>query len=220
MSRNNPRIQHAYGKGTADGEVVHGQQMEQGEYTCVLLNNRAADGKHYIAMYKTGDDHLKDGTVCRSTGGFYVRAGDAIKSGEDNGDKAPDISENVPAVYLEAVTNDLVLNAPLGKVRICAQQIELIASGPDTESGTILMDANQDVIVKAGQSTLISGGKALTIDSGQRMDVVAKSVLNTFAPLNESVDATAGSIFNAFSAIGLLTGTGTRIFDTVKKFIG
>ena len=44
--------------------------------------------------------------------------------------------------------------------------------------------------------------------------------LNTFAPLNESVDATAGSIFNAFSAIGLLTGTGTRIFDTVKKFIG
>ena len=127
MSKDTPKIQHAYCKGTADGEICHGLLHSNRETSAVFINNRAhPSGKHYIAMYKTGEDHLKDGTVCRSTGGFYVRAGDAIKSGEDNGDQAPDISENVPAVYLEAITNDLVLSAPLGKIRIFAQQIELV----------------------------------------------------------------------------------------------
>ena len=220
MSKDTPKIQHAYGKGTADGEVVHGLLHSNGETSCVFINNRAAqNGKHYIAMYKTGEDHLKDGTVCRSMGGFYVRAGDAIKSGQDNGDQAPDISENVPAVYLEAVTNDLVLSAPLGKVRICAQQIELVATGPDEESGNIVIDANQDVIVKGQQSTLIEGGKAVTVLSGQRMDIVAKSVLNTFAPLNETVDASADLIT---TIAGALAGdfTITRVLDFGKKFIG
>lgn len=219
MSKDTPKIQHAYGKGTADGELIHGLLHHNGETTSVFINNRAhSNGRHYIAMYKTGEDHLKDGTVCRSTGGFYVRAGDAIKSGQDNGDQAPDISENVPAVYLEAVTNDLVLNAPLGKVRICAQQIELVATGPDEESGNIVIDANQDVIVKGGQSTLIEGGKAVTVLSGQRMDLVAKSVLNTFAPLNETVDA-SGDIIT--SIIGVIAGdfTITRVLEFGKNFI-
>ena len=219
MSKDTPKQQHCYGKGTADGEVVHGYPHSNGETSAVFIHNRAhPSGKHYIAMYKTGEDHLKDGTVCRSTGGFYVRAGDAIKSGEDNGDEAPDISENVPAVYLEAITNDLVLNAPLGKIRICAQQIELVATGPDEKSGNIVIDANQDVIVKGQQSTLIEGGKAVTVLSGQRMDVVAKSVMKFFAPLNETADASVTSISALANA---LSGgfTGTRIIKFAEQFL-
>ena len=219
MSKDTPKIQHAYGKGTADGEIIHGYLHDNKETSSVFINNRAhSNGRHYIAMYKTGEDHLKDGTVCRSTGGFYVRAGDGIKSGQDNEGKAPDISENVPAVYLEAITNDLVLSAPLGKVRIFAQQIELVATGPDEESGNIVIDANQDVFVKGGQSTLIEGGKAVTVMSGQRMDVVAKSVIKFFAPLNETADASVTSI--SALANSLSGGfTGTRILKFAEDFL-
>ena len=80
-----------------------------------------------------------------------------------------------------------------------------------------MIDANQDVIVKGQQSTLIEGGKALTLLSGQRMDIVAKSVLNTFAPLNEAIDASADLITTIAGAAGDFTIT--RVVDFGKKFI-
>ena len=210
------RQQHAYGKGTADGEVVFGKQMDDTETTSVLINNRAdKNGQHYIAMYKTGDDHLKGGTVIRSMGGLYAKAGDTINSGHDNSDddgnaKAPDITENVPAIFLEATTNDIVLNAPQGKVRICAQQIELVATGPDDASGNVIIDGNEAVILNAGQDLKLNGGGTVSIVSGERMDIVAKTILNTYGgtgmtSIDNASSSGVGAIFKLISG-GSLTG--------------
>ena len=175
------RQQHASGKGSADGEVVFGKQMDDTETTSVFVHNRAdQSGQHYIAMYKTGDDHLKSGTILRSMGGLYAKAGDNISSGHDNGAQAPDLSENVPAIFFEAVTNDIIISAPQGKVRICAQQIELTAQGPNDQSGNILIDGNEAVIINAGQDLKLRGGGSVAIASGQRIDIVAKSILNSY----------------------------------------
>ncbi len=219
------RQQHAYGKGTADGEVVFGKVMDDTETTSVLINNRAdKNGQHYIAMYKTGDDHLKGGTILRSMGGLYAKAGDTINSGHDNSDgdgnaKAPDISENVPAIFLEATTNDIVLNAPQGKVRICAQQIELVATGPDDASGNVIIDGNEAVIINAGQDLKLRGNGSVAIASGQRMDIIAKSILNTYGgTAMTNIDNAAAGAVEAIIAIvrGGATSTMSMV-DVISK---
>ena len=219
------RQQHAYGKGTADGEIVFGKEMDDTETTSVLINNRAdKNGQHYIAMYKTGDDHLKSGTILRSMGGLYAKAGDTISSGHDNSDgdgnaKAPDISENVPAIFLEATTNDIVLNAPQGKVRICAQQIELVATGPDDASGNVIIDGNEAVIINAGQDLKLRGNGSVAIASGQRMDIIAKSILNTYGgTAMTNIDNAAAGAVDAIIAIvrGGATSTMSMV-DVISK---
>lgn len=219
------RQQHAYGKGTADGEIVFGKVMDDTETTSVLINNRAdKNGQHYIAMYKTGDDHLKGGTILRSMGGLYAKAGDTINSGHDNSDgdgnaKAPDISENVPAIFLEATTNDIVLNAPQGKVRICAQQIELVATGPDDASGNVIIDGNEAVIINAGQDLKLRGNGSVAIASGQRMDIIAKSILNTYGgTAMTNIDNAAAGAVEAIIAIvrGGATSTMSMV-DVISK---
>ena len=205
--------QRPIGKGATGGEIVFDKLMNDGECSSVFINNRAKSGKgkHYISLYKTGDDHLAGGTVMRSPGGLYARAGDSIKSGEDNSDddgnaQAPDISENVPAIFFEAVTNDLVLHAPQGKVRIIAQQVELVASGPEG-AGNIVFSANGNLLSKANETKIVSSGGAVFL-ANERVDVVAGTKLNTFGGNGETHAALKdNSIFSTI--LGILGGSAT-----------
>ncbi len=194
--------QRPIGKGATGGELVFDKVLDDGETSSVYINNRAKSGKgkHYISLYKTGDDHLAGGTVMRSPGGLYARAGDSIKSAEDNGDQAPDIAENVPAIFFEAVTNDLVLHAPQGKVRIIAQQVELVASGPEG-AGNIVLSANGELLSKASETKIVSSGGAVFM-ANERVDVIAGTKLNTFGGNGETHAALKkNSIFSAVLAI-------------------
>ena len=121
-------------------------------------------------------------------------------SAEDNGDQAPDIAENVPAIFFEAVTNDLVLHAPQGKVRIIAQQVELVASGPEG-AGNIVLSANGELLSKASETKIVSSGGAVFM-ANERVDVVAGTKLNTFGGNGETHAALKkNSIFSAVLAI-------------------
>ena len=203
--------QRSIGKGATGGELVFDKVLDDGETSSVYINNRAKSGKgkHYISLYKTGDDHLAGGTVMRSPGGLYARAGDSIKSAEDNGDQAPDIAENVPAIFFEAVTNDLVLHAPQGKVRIIAQQVELVASGPEG-AGNIVLSANGELLSKASETKIVSSGGAVFM-ANERVDVVAGTKLNTFGGNGETHAALKDN--SIFSVILSIMG-GTATFKT------
>ncbi|MDB4343893.1 hypothetical protein OAA11_01745 [Schleiferiaceae bacterium] len=201
--------QRPIGKGATGGELVFDKVLDDGETSSVYINNRAKSGKgkHYISLYKTGDDHLAGGTVMRSPGGLYARAGDSIKAGEDNGDQAPDIAENVPAIFFEAVTNDLVLHAPQGKVRIIAQQVELVASGPDG-AGNIVFSANGNLLSKANETKIVSSGGAVFL-ANERVDVVAGTKLNTFGGNGETHAALKDQ--SIFSTILSILGGGATL---------
>nr|BAR30544.1 hypothetical protein [uncultured Mediterranean phage uvMED] len=199
--------QRPIGKGATGGEIVFDKLMDDGECSSVFINNRAKSGKgkHYISLYKTGDDHLAGATVMRSPGGLYARAGDSIKSGEDNSDdkgnaQAPDIAENVPAIFFEAVTNDLVLHAPLGKIRIIAQQVELVASGP-SGAGNIILSANGNLVSKANETKIVSQGGGLFY-AHERLDVVAGTKLNMFGGQGETqVNLNSNSLIKTLASI-------------------
>jgi hypothetical protein len=100
------------------------------------------------------------------------------------GDNVPD---EVPAVYIDAVNGDLVLNAKNGRVRILAENIDLIANGPDGTNGVITIDANEKVIVKA--PTVDVRSKVSTkIFSEKTTEIIGKAILNIYGGLVDCAD--------------------------------
>jgi len=126
---------HTIRYGQADGEIKFGHLTQDNVLSAVLLRNGKSKN-HYITMDSSGAPHRKHGTICRSPGSFQVRAGD-------------NVDEDIPGVYVEAVSGDLVLRAPSGRVRIEGVNIDLIASGADGKNGVITIDANEKVLVRA-----------------------------------------------------------------------
>ena len=110
---------------------------------------------------------------------------------------------------MEAVSGDVVIRAPSGKVRIHGQDgIELIATGYNNETGNIILDANEKVIV-SGQQVSINGAAAVKVTSFGRTDIISKHTLNMYSVKIDIVDSVL--VKNPFSGIaGVLKGTTTR----------
>ena len=104
---------HTIRYGTAEGEIQFGHITQDNVLSAVLLRN-GGSLNHYISMDATGEPHRKHGTICRSEGSFQVKAGDNVE-------------DDVPGVYIEAKSGDLVLRAPSGRVRIDGINVDIIA---------------------------------------------------------------------------------------------
>ena len=50
---------------------------------------------------------------------------------------------------MDAVSGDIILRAPKGKIRIEAQDIELVANGYNGRTGYIALDSNEKINVKS-----------------------------------------------------------------------
>ena len=181
--------------GTGDGEIRFGDITADNELSAVQLRN-FRHKEHYIALNETGKNWRKRGTTCRSTGSFQVKAGDQCK-------------ESQPGIYLDAVSGDVVIKSQTGKVRIEAMEgIELTANGPNNETGNIILDANEKVIL-AGQQISINGHTAVKVTSFGRTDIISKSTLNMYSTKIDIVDSVL--VANPFKALmGVIKGTTTR----------
>ena len=181
--------------GTGDGEIRFGDITADNELSAVQLRN-FRHKEHYIALNETGKNWRKRSTTCRSTGSFQVKAGDQCK-------------ESQPGIYLDAVSGDVVIKSQTGKVRIEAMEgIELTANGPNNETGNIILDANEKVIL-AGQQVSIMGAAAVKVTSFGRTDIISKSTLNMYSTKIDIVDSVL--VANPFKALmGVIKGTTTR----------
>ena len=181
--------------GTGDGEIRFGDISADNELSAVQLRN-FRHKEHYIALNETGKNWRKRSTTCRSTGSFQVKAGDQCK-------------ESQPGIYLDAVNGDVVIKSQTGKVRIEAMEgIELTANGPNNETGNIILDANEKVIL-AGQQISINGHTAVKVTSFGRTDIISKSTLNMYSTKIDIVDSVL--VANPFKALmGVIKGTTTR----------
>ena len=95
--------------GTGDGEIRFGDITADNELSAVQLRN-FRHKEHYIALNETGKNWRKRSTTCRSTGSFQVKAGDQCKESE-------------PGIYLEAVSGDVVIRAPSGKLEYTGKMV-------------------------------------------------------------------------------------------------
>ena len=164
---------HTIRYGTAQGEIKFGHLTQDNVLSGVLLRNGAVSN-HYITLDSTGEKHRKYGTICRSPGSFQVRAGD-------------NVPDDHPGVYVEAVSGDLVLRAPSGRVRIEGINIDLIASGADGENGNIVIDANDKVIIKA-QTIDVNSTVSTKIFSEKTVETIGRGILNIYGGLVDIAD--------------------------------
>ena len=168
---------HKIRYGTRDGEIKFGHLTADNQIDAVLIRN-FRNYKHYISMCMTGEDHRKNGTICRSTGQFAVRAADAV-------------GKDIPGIYLESISGDVVIKAPSGKVRIEAIDIEMVANGSTNETGNINMKANEKIILDAGQVVDIKAKVSTKIFSEKTVEVIGKAVLNMYGGMIDCADSAA-----------------------------
>ena len=173
---------HTIRYGTAQGELKFGHITQDNVLSGVLLRSGRSKN-HYITMDSSGAPHRKHGTICRSPGSFQIRAGD-------------NVDKDIPGVYVEAVSGDLVLRAPSGRVRIEGVNIDLIASGPDGQNGVITLDANEKILMRA-QTIDISSKVSTRLFSEKTVELIGNAILNMYGGFIDCADgATAikGSI--------------------------
>lgn len=164
---------HTIRYGQSDGEIKFGHITADNVQSSVLLRS-GRDSNHYITLDSSGDKHRKGGTICRGPGAFQVRAGDNVEK-----DKI--------GVYVEAVSGDLVLRAPSGRVRIEGVNVDITASGADGKNGNITMSANEKIIGDA-QIIKMSGKVSTTIFSEKTCEVIGNGILNCYGGMFECVD--------------------------------
>ncbi len=164
---------HTIRYGPAEGELQFGHISMDNVLSAVLLRN-GGSLNHYITLDATGEPHRKHGTICRSPGSFQVKAGDNVE-------------DDVPGVYIEAVSGDLVLNAPSGRVQIIGQNVDIIATGADGQNGNVTISANEKCVVKA-QTVVVSSVASTKIFSEKTVDMIGKAILNLYGGLVDVAD--------------------------------
>ena len=170
---NHQRIRY----GTKDGEIKFGHITADRQIDAVLIRN-FKNWKHYIELCGTGEGHRKDGTIIRSPGSCEIKAGDNVGKG-------------IAGVYVEAVSGDLVLQAPSGKVRIIGIDVDIIATGGTNTTGNIQIDATEKVIIDAGQMVDIKAPVEVKIASEKTVDIIGKAVLNLYGGFMSCADSAA-----------------------------
>lgn len=164
---------HTIRYGTAEGEIQFGHLTQDNVLSAVLLRN-GGSLNHYISMDATGEPHRKHGTICRSEGAFQIKAGDNVDEGSFG-------------VFIEAVSGDLVLQAPSGKVRIIGQNVDIIASGGDGKNGVVNINGNEKVIVKS-QIIDVSSKVSTKIFSEKTVDIIGKAILDIYGGMVDIAD--------------------------------
>ena len=166
---------------TADGQILLGEVNEDNVTSGITLRlgKTTSPVPHYIHMDKDGDALTKGrkGTICRSPGAFQVKAGDMCGDG-------------IPGVYIDSGNGDLILRSD-GRVRILAENIDLIASGADEANGIVQINANSKVLI-GSDDVHIDSGNLTKIFSDKTTEVIGNSILNLFGSSIEQLDATAG----------------------------
>jgi hypothetical protein len=193
--------------GNKDGEIKFGHITENNEVDSFIVRS-GSEPNHYIEMCSTGDAHRKNGTVCRSTGTFHVKAGDNVKTGG---------KEENCGIFFESVDGDLWIGAPNGKIKIFARDIELIANGYNGNTGSITISANEKVNIKAPYVN-VNGTTSTKIVSDDTVSVLGKTILNIYGGLIDIADGASTA-----KAAGLKTGSkpclGNTYINELRQYI-
>jgi hypothetical protein len=162
--------------GNDHGEIRFGHIHDDNNISGVMVRTGEDGGRHYMTMDSSGDidQGRKGSTINVCPGSFSVKAG-------------KDVAKESKAIFQYAENGDIVIGAPNGRITIFAENIELIASGPDGSNGVITIDANEKVIVKAPLID-INSKVSTKIFSEKTVDVIGKAILNIYGGLIDCAD--------------------------------
>ena len=171
------RINYHFNRvGNDHGEIRFGHIHDDNNISGFMVRTGEDGGRHYMTMDSSGDidQGRKGSTINVCPGSFSVKAG-------------KDVAKDIPAIFQLAENGDIHIGAPNGRIKIWAENIELIASGPDGSNGVITIDANEKVIVRAPQID-INSKVSTKIFSEKTVDVIGKAILNIYGGLIDAAD--------------------------------
>ena len=109
-----------------------------------------------------------------------MKAGDNAKVTDDN-------KNNDAGITMDAVSGDIILRAPQGKIRIESQDIELVANGYNGRTGYIALDSNEKLILKS-KSVDIRATETARFFSENKLDVIGNAIMNIYGGLVDMAD--------------------------------
>ena len=193
-SANKPKNDHYHLlKSTADSIVEMGKVNMDGIISAfkVTCDTNHGPVPHYFQMDKKGGSKTAPrtgGTIFRGPGAFAVKHGDAVEKG-------------IPGVYIDSGNGDLILISQ-GRVRICAQDIDLIAHGGDGEHGVINIDANEKILASSKGDINVKANREMLLHSNKTAKVIGMVGLTLYGGNNgpdlissdETATTSAGSV--------------------------
>ena len=172
MRRREDRTPIRYG--THHGEIKFGHIHNDDVQSGVMLRAGVDAGRHYMSMDSTGSATRKGGTINKCPGTYQILSGE-------------DVPKDVPGLYFEAESGDVVIRAPKGRIRIEAINIDMRASGTGGSNGVITIDANEKILVKA-PAIDIDSKVSTKIFSEKTVELIGSGILNIYGGLIDCAD--------------------------------
>lgn len=157
--------------GNDHGRLYFGQVHKDGATTssCLL---QAADGRHHIALDKSGERVGSTQIVGPSR--LSIRHGDESKEAEIS-------------IMIESVNGELVIKSSNGKLRLEGTDIELTATGEGGSKGNIRLNANENIELKAQNKININAATAYNIVTPGTASVIANGAMTLYGSIIRGV---------------------------------
>lgn len=165
---------------TKDGSLKFGHIHQDQTKSSVMLQGQGA--LEYISIDQSGKTGRWITNRCR--GRYQIKCGDEVKKGQ-------------PGFYLDAASGDIVIRTS-GRIRMEAENVDIIANGSDNSNGVIHLKSNEEIILES---------KKVSFD--------AKEALNMLS--NGNVQLSASNILKMYgSSMEKLTGAGKSLLGTTS----
>jgi hypothetical protein len=187
-----PIIHNPLKVGNDYGHVKFGHINPNNTYAGVLLRNGdpGKPSEHYTMFMSSGQ--MNGGTINRCPGVYQIHCGET---------PVTDTS-----FIVRASSGDIVLQAPLGRVRIEAQNIDLIANGKNNKNGFINIESNEKINIRS-KNIEINGDSVCKFLSSGVCEIVGNGALNLFGGLIDCAD----------SCTTLKPSKGVSLFEAQQK---
>lgn len=162
--------------GNDNGEIQFGHIHADNNLSGFMVRTGDDGGRHFMTMDSSGsiEKGRKGQTMFSSPGSHQILCG-------------MDVKKEINAFVLNAENGDIVIGAPRGRIRIFAENIELITSGSDGENGVIKLDANEKIILNAPIID-VKSKVSTKIASEGTVAVVGKAILDLYGGLIDCAD--------------------------------
>lgn len=148
--------------GTKDGQISFGHIHDDQVKSSILIQGQEA--LEYVCIDQT--EPRKRWITSRCRGRYQIKCAD-------------DIAKDQIGYWLNASTSDILIQTK-GRIRMEAENIDLIARGPDTSSGVINLISNESINLETKKAT-INGNESISIFTDGEMLQSAINIMKIYS---------------------------------------
>jgi len=182
---------------TKDGSIRFGHIHNDQVHSSVMMmgSTGGADDLEYITIDES--EPRKRWITSRCRGRYQIKSGDDIPKGQ-------------PGIYFDANNSDIVIRTG-GRIRMQAENIDIIANGPDNQNGVINIHSNESINLYSKNINQTATG-ALKLYTQGSMELSAENILRMYYDNCQRISSKS-------SGVVPLLPKPPRIFDTILSIL-